>query len=432
MWRGIILSVFISVQVQAQIKNIILDEGGSAGFQLNKPGIAINPKDPNNIAAAAPNNVYLTKDGGKTWSKSQVSSPNGVYGDPVIISDKKGDFYFFHLSGPTGENGPSEESFDRIVCQKSEDGGVTWSVVSDLGHNPPKNQDKEWTISNRKGDIHVTWTQLDKYGSKNPEHESNILVATSKNGGKKWSEPIQLNAVAGDCLNNDNTVKGAMPAVLDDGKLFVTWAYNNSIYLDRSYDGGKLWLQNDLKIFEQPGGWNFKIPGLQQANGFPVLIADRSPTILNGMIYLNWSDQSNGTDDTDIWFSSSPNGGDSWDGKVRVNNDEPGNHQFLSWMAQDYTTGFIYIIYYDRRNYDDLRTDVYLAFSKNGGRSFHNLNISETAFIPDEDHFVGGYTNIAAYDGTIVPVWTRMDEGKTKMVTAVIKQEELDQLVARQ
>lgn len=433
MWRIFLLLFFISGSASAQFKNIILDEADSITFPPSEPSIAINPKDPNNIVAAAIlDKVYVSKDGGKTWSKSRISSPYGVWGDPVVIADKKGNFYYFHLSDPAGTNWQSEEILDRIVCQKSEDGGDTWDQGTFMGLNHPKDQDKEWAVSDRKGNIYVSWTQFDKYGSKDPECESNILFSYSTNGGKKWSQPVRINSESGDCLDDDNTVEGAVPAVSDDGKVYITWAFNNSLYLDRSFDGGKMWLRTDLKLFDQPGGWNIKIPGINRANGFPVLMADRSPTVLNGMIHLNWADQSNGADDTDIWFSSSSSGGDIWDGKTRVNDDPPGKHQFFSWMAQDYTTGFIYIIFYDRRNYDDLNTDVYLAYSKNGGRSFVNVKISESPFIPDEEHFFGDYTNIAAQDGTIIPIWTRMDNGKTKIVTTVIKQEELDKLAAGQ
>jgi hypothetical protein len=82
-------------------------------------------------------------------------------------------------------------------------------------------------------------------------------------------------------------------------------------------------------------------------------------------------------------------------------------------------------VYYDRRSYDDKRTDVYLAWSTNGGKSFYNTKISETPFIPEEASFFGDYTNITAANGVIVPVWARMDDGKTSVWTAVIKHEDL-------
>ena len=100
----------------------------------------------------------------------------------------------------------------------------------------------------------------------------------------------------------------------------------------------------------------------------------------------------------------------------------------MPWMAIDQTTGFIYIVFYDRRDHHDLQTDVYLAWSVDGGASFKNVKISETSFVPDEKEFFGDYTNIAAHKGTITPIWTRMENGKTSIWTAVIKQSDLDKL----
>src|SRR5258707_11088133 len=36
--------------------------------------------------------------------------------------------------------------------------------------------------------------------------------------------------------------------------------------------------------------------------------------------------------------------------------------QFLPWITVDQTNGSVYIVYYDRRSYDDLQTDVYHNF----------------------------------------------------------------------
>lgn len=411
---------------QAQFKNIVLDTQDSMTRAPAEPSVAINLKNKDNIVGASIlDKVYVTKDGGKTWTKSRLTSSMGVWGDPVVISDKKGDFYYFHLSDPTGENWQSEEILDRIVCQKSIDGGDSWSDGASIGYNHPKDQDKEWAIADpNSGTIYTSWTQFDDYGSEDPNCKSNILFSESSNG-KKWSDPIQLNQFSGDCVDDDKTVEGAVPAVGPDGQLYVAWSYNDKIYLDRSLNKGKNWLRSDIEIASQPGGWSIDIPGINRSNGMPVLICDNSDSQYRGALYLNWSDQRNGSDDTDIWFMKSYNHGDTWSTPIRVNNDGKGKHQFLSWMTMDNTTGFIYIIFYDRRDYDDLNTDVYLAWSVDGGSTFHNKKISEKPFAPDAENFFGDYTNIAAHEGRIVPIWTRMDDGKTSIVTAVIDQEEL-------
>jgi len=409
-----------------QFKNILLDQQGPTDAYVCEPSVAINPKNPMNIVAGSVlNNVYVTADGGKQWQKIKLESPFGVYGDPSLVADNKGNFYYFHLSDPThGTGGYDSEKLDRIVVQESNDGGLTWTPGESIGLNPPRDQDKQWPAVDTRGNLYVTWTEFEKYGDESPNCLSRILFSKSKNG-KKWSTPLELSQTPGNCKDDDNTVEGAVPAITADGKVFVSWSNQQKIFFDRSFDGGNTWLMNDIAIAEQPGGWDLKIPGHDRCNGMPVLIANNSKTNLNGQLYVVWADQRNGEDDTDIWFTRTSNGGDNWTPLLRVNDDQKGKHQYLPWMTVDQVTGIIYILYYDRRNSEGTGTDVYLAYSTNGGNSFKNVLISEKSFTPVETTFFGDYLNIAACDGIITPVWTSMENGVTSVWTAVITQEEL-------
>jgi hypothetical protein len=89
-------------------------------------------------------------------------------------------------------------------------------------------------------------------------------------------------------------------------------------------------------------------------------------------------------------------------------------------MAIDQVTGFIYIVFYDRRNYTDNRTDVYLAYSTDGGETFVNKQISTNPFTPNQNIFFGDYTNITAYNNKVIPIWTRMDNSIPGIVCAII------------
>ena len=105
----------------------------------NEPSICLNYFNLQCIVAGANiNSYYYSSDGGLTWTRNELSSTFGVYGDPCIISDKNGDFYFLHLSSPQNGNW-----LDRIVCQKSTDNGKTWNNGSFMGLNSTKDQDKQ-------------------------------------------------------------------------------------------------------------------------------------------------------------------------------------------------------------------------------------------------------------------------------------------------
>jgi hypothetical protein len=45
--------------------------------------------------------------------------------------------------------------------------------------------------------------------------------------------------------------------------------------------------------------------------------------------------------------------------------------------------------------------------------------------VPDQEVFFGDYLNIAAVNGTIRPIWPRMDDGKTSLWIALIQEAEL-------
>jgi len=387
----------------------------------NEPSIVIDPNNTDRMVAATNLNLYFySSDAGLTWTAGRATSTYGVWGDPVVVVDSEGNFYYFHLSNPPGGNW-----IDRIVCQKSTDGGASWSNGTFMGLAPiaggAKAQDKEWAVvDHNNGHIYVTWTQFDRYGSSNPQDSSIIRFAKSVDQGQTWSEPLRINKVAGDAIDSDNTVEGAVPALGPNGEIYVAWAGPAGIVFDKSTDGGATWLEEDIFIDALPGGWDFTVPGIYRCNGFPVTACDLSESPHRGTIYVNWSDQRNGDNDTDIWLAKSTDHGQTWSAPIRVNDDGPGRQQFFTWMTIDQANGALYFVFYDRRNYGDNRTDVFMAVSQDGGESFINFKVSASPFTPREEIFFGDYTNVAAHNNVVRPIWTRLHNAELSMMTALI------------
>jgi hypothetical protein len=408
--RKINLVIALLLQLTLIGQNVKIAEGSLLrGRGLCEPSITINPKNTNNmVAGAVLDAVMFSNDGGKTWIADTLVSSFGVWGDPVVISDTAGHHYYLHLSDPTGENWSSEEILDRIVVQKSTDGGASWNNGSFMGENHPKDQDKHWAVVDPATNaIYVTWTQFDDYGSEEEKDQSNILFAKSTDGGASWSEAIQINQIPGNCLDGDSTTEGAVPAVGPDGSIYVSWANQGKLFFDRSTDGGVTWLEEDLIIAEQPGGWDIEVDGLQRANGMPVTVCDNSPGPNRGKLYVNWVDDREGN--YDVWFISSIDSGASWTEPHKINDDKDSADQFFSWLCIDPTSGYLYCVFYDRRGLSGLQTDVYLAVSKDGGHLWENLKISENPFRTNSLAFFGDYNHISAYDGVVRPIWTRLD-----------------------
>jgi len=413
------VTVLFVVSTFAQYQNIRID-----GPQSNSPEevtIAINPANPDVLAGGANiDHFYYSVDGGLSWGEKHLSSTLGVWGDPCVLFDSLGNLYYAHLSNPV-----TGYWIDRIVVQKSIDNGITWNDGAGVGFVNPKNQDKEWLAvdlsqSQYKGNIYMTWTEFDDYGSSNPNDSSRIRFSKSTDQGETWSDAITISDRSGNCIDSDNTTEGAVPAVGPNGEIYVSWTGPEGLVLDKSTDGGDTW-GTDIFISDVPGGWDFDVPGIWRCNGLPITMCDISNSPYRGYIYSCWGDQRNGTTNTDVFFSRSTNGGETWSPALKVNDDNTNRHQFFPWMTIDQTTGIIWGVFYDRRNTTGSATDVYVVKSIDGGESFENFKVSESSFTPTSNVFFGDYSNIAAWDKKIYPIWSRLQSGQLSIWTAIIE-----------
>ena len=415
----ILAFIFMYGVSHAQFTNVMLTGTGSP----NEPSIMIDPNNLNRLVAGSNLSFfYYSTNAGANWTKGTLTSTYGVWGDPCIVVDTLGNFYFFHLSNP-----PGGDWIDRIVCQKSTDGGVTWSNGTYFGlRTPAKAEDKHWVVIDRtNNNIYVSWTEFDDYGTSVPTDSSRILFVKSTDGSATWSAPLRLDKLGGDCVDEDNTVEGAVPTVGPNGEIYDAWSgplVRNTtfgIFFNKSTDQGATWLSEPIYVGDQPGGWDYMISGLSRCNGLPYTDCDISGGPYNGNIYINFTDQRNGTTDTDVWIYKSTNGGANWSSAIRVNDDPAGKQQFMSSMDIDQTTGDLYVLFYDRRAYSNNQTDVYLARSTDGGATFQNIKISSSPFIPVSGFF-GDYTDITAHNGIVRPIWTRNDGSSLSIWTALI------------
>ena len=410
-------------QSDFEVVQLPLPSGAEYTYSQIEPSIAIHPENPKIMAAGSVlSDYYYSKNGGKKWKSKTLTSTYGVYGDPVLMFDTKGRIYFFHLSSY-----PETSHLDRIVCQSAAKVCKKFSDGSSPKPNGAKVQDKHWTVVNPKNnEIYMTWTQFDVYASDNPEHISIIVFSKSTDQGVTWSDPVRISKHSGDCMDGDETVEGAVPAVGPNGEIYVTWAGPNGLVMQRSLDGGATWFDEEKPIGIQYGGWDLDIPGIYRANGLPILKCDLSEGPNRGTLYINWCDQLNGESDTDSWIMRSEDGGDSWSERIKVNQDTTGRHQFFTWMCIDQSNGYLYFVYYDRRNYSDTQTDVYVSVSRDGGNTFEDVRVSDSPFIPNKKLFFGDYLNIDAVKGIIRPIWPRMDNGKISLWVGILNEVELN------
>jgi hypothetical protein len=386
----------------------------------NEVAVAIDPSNPMRLAVGSNRDwVYYSWDGGASWEERQlVSAAHGVWGDPSVAFDADGRLYYAHLSNPPAPG----YRIDRIVVQRSTNAGASFDDGAAVGLRPPRHQDKSWvaadaTASPHRGHVYAAWTEFDRYGSADPNDRSRILFARSTDHGASWGEPLVVSDEDGDARDGDTTVEGAVPAIGPAGEVYLAWGSPRGIVFDRSEDGGASF-GRDVSVAAQPGGWAFDIPGLRRANGMPVTACDTSASAYRGRVYVVWADQRNGPTDTDVFAAWSGDRGATWSAPRRVNDDASRRHQFFQWAAVDPATGHLHVAFYDRRDTAGDATDVFVARSTDGGATFRNARVSASSFTPDPSLFFGDYIGIAARDGRVYPVWTRMQPGLLSIWTA--------------
>src|SRR5688572_16614457 len=387
--------------------------------------IAINPTNPDNMIAASlqrgrppkPRSGsynYVTFDGGKTWTTVPTpNSPNLVQGDDVVAFSSDGIAYHVHLSFDGIRQARPARAENGMIVNVSKDGGNTWTdgtaAINHVNTVTPFEDKPGMVVDNApgsrsKGNVYIAWTRFDVYGSTNPEHRTQIYFTRSTDQGQTFSMPFRVSDTGGDCVDSDNTVEGAVPAVGPNGEVYLVWAGPLGLVFDKSGDGG-LTFGKDKVIRDMPGGWDFDVEGLGRANGMPVTGVDLSNGPNKGTLYVNWVDARNG--DPDVFVMSSKDGGETWTSPVRVNDDplKNGKVQFFTWMAVDPADGSLNLIFYDRRDGTGTQTGVTLARSVDGGRTFVNHKIDIPLFAANSRVFFGDYGSISAYEGRVVPAF---------------------------
>jgi hypothetical protein len=407
---------------------------GTGPRPANEVSIAINPKDDQNIVAAAndygtPNGdawvgYYWSKDGGKNWNRSLVpgyrpsSSPypqpcgggqlpsQGICGfegagDPVLAVDKDGNFY---LAGIAFKRSPvTVGRTSAIFVAKSTDGGETFPNVDVLFTATTKAtfHDKEWIATDpNTGDVYVSWTIFSALVA------GQIAVMHSSNSGQSWGSPIIVSTTT---LAELPSVQGSQIEVDNNGTVHVAWIDYHTPYslrYSQSKDHGASWstpetLAPVTQISSPQGNTSYRTPTM------PDMAIDLTNGTYNGTVYIWWPDEASG--DADILQVYSRDGGASWSNVTRVNNDPEGNGKSQFFPAVSVAgNGWVVGEFYDRRgDPDNQNMSVYVAISMDGGLTYDvQFNWTDVES-PGENgpNFIGDYLGIASSSWYSIGVW---------------------------
>jgi len=367
---------FVSYQV-----NVDNTGNNIIGDAANEPSIAVDPTDGNKMTIgwrqfnSVSSNFRqggwgYTTDGGIHWTFPGVLENNVFRSDPVLGSNETGNFFYLSLR---------ENFYDDIW--RSTNGGQAWTRLT-FGN--VTGGDKEWfTIDTTNGMGHGFLYQAWSTGGNN---WGGRQFSRSTDNGVTWISPIFIPS---------SPVWGTLD-VTSNGNLFIGGAANFSspFWCIRSSNA-----QNPAvtPTFDQStqvnlggslvfgGGIN---PGGLAGQCF--LAVDRSGGTTNNNIYMLASVEPFGGGGTDVMFARSTDGGQSFSGPQRIN-DDPINPNKWHWFGTLAVApnGRIDCVWFDTRNAaNNTDSQLFYSYSTDGGVTWSPNVAVSTAFTPFE-----GYPN---------------------------------------
>ncbi len=410
---ALIVIFCFTATAQSQPQNVHVSADTVSRYSPCEVSIAINPRNP--LAIVAGSNaqwLYTSSDGGQTWASAMLRTDFGSGCDPSLAFDDESNLYFASLG--TG-----------IGISRSRDGGMSFDTGATVGLEAGVQDKPTLAVDKRAGSgntLALAWTRFDHYNSRKNSDTSRILCSISHDRGLTWSTPVRVDDAGGDCLDSSNTAEGAVPAFGPNGELYIVWSARDTIFFDKSLDGG-VTFGRDKVIAVQPGGWNITEKRIFRANGIPVAVCDQFSASFKGRIYVLWGEVDDRSSTRhgvpDAYFICSADGGQTWSQPQNLTSADTAQHLFPT-LAVDPITGHLFVAYYSMHPENGYSTDVYLACSTDGGGSFTTSKVSESQFYPGNGAFLGDYISVAAYNRHVVPIWTRADKNKTSIWAALV------------
>ena len=393
----------------AQVTNAVL----KSGVPATSTSVFVDHKSTSKVIVVLGNGTGFTSvDGGAHWDEWAGAVDDG-HALSTLVTDVKGALY--------GVYGEKQQELTVPATRWAEVAGGKWS---EWGYpsltETADNFDFQLNSGLKKEELLLSWTAWIHPGQ--PDCSSVVYFSKSDSRGRKWSKPVRVNATEGKCVLDGGAVLPAAPVMASDGKLFTCWTGGGSIYLDRSYDEGQMWLSGDLTIGKIRGGnEGYEIPDAGKFNHRVAFGIDNSTGPFQKSLYIAWADQRN--TNTDIWMTRSSNRGDNWSQPLKMNQDTTLRHQYLPGIALDPVNGALYAAWYDRRESANEDTHVYLAWSLDGGNHFTEIRVSEQAFrhLKGNDHPV----SIQALKGVIAVSWLGEVAGEARAFAAVVQADAL-------
>jgi hypothetical protein len=375
--------------------------------------------------------IGRSTDGGQTWTdwlNNRTLGSDSRLTDPAMTVDRYGNFYGCYMD--LYSSGLSTTS--ALIVIKSTDKGLSWDGPYTISITNEHLEDKEFITCDRTGgtndgDLYVVWTRFYE-----GDDSSAVMFARSTDGGYTFGDYFAVSPPRKIVLDNSRFYGAdvfAQPIVGSDGTLYVFYSgYDGpieecdssaSLYMSKSADGGLSWPIIRETVFMYSGIRCQVLDGGIDVFRCPAGDADITGGPFDGNIYIStqvWKDDGPYSH-SDVVLLRSTDGGDSWQGPVRINDDPPGKDvdQFHPWLIVN-EDGVIVVVFYDQRmDPDHCLFDVFAAYSFDGGATFttnHRItNVSSDPIYLGKAGTIAEYIGVAAFHEKITAVWTDLRNG---------------------
>jgi subtilisin-like proprotein convertase family protein len=336
-------------------------------YAQHEPSLAVSRVHTNTVIVASKDyrqanvkRVWIdgSTDGGATWPV-QVHMPNlpatDSESDPVVIARDDGRIYVACLT--TGNNG--------IWITWTDDDGQTWHPSVPVIQNQGGLQDKEWfAIDNNPASPY--YHRMYMMYVPDPGFGSGVVEHHSTDGGLTWSGQQPIGGA---------DTEYTYPVIASDGTVYnfmmENWGFGQTgtVQMTKSTNGGATWSTPlDVATAFQPVS---PIRQPDQFRFFAIISAAIDP--INGNLYVAWTDNRNfSTNGTDVVYVRSTNGGTSWSAVTRLSHDPTGVvRDHITPMLKVGADGKLHAFWLDRRLDPNNRLfDSWYSSSTDGGNTW--------------------------------------------------------------
>ena len=398
---------------------------GPAQRNRSETAIAIDPDRPLHILAGSNSRladgtfheeVYASKDGGKTWAARLLPLAPGEqgHGDPSVVWTPNGTAWAAVIRGGTAGGHFSLP----LVVFRSADGGLTWVRDGSPSGGQIADRPTLWVdrgpASPRRGTLYVVW------------QAGPVLFSRRDTTTGTWSAPVQVSGA-----ESSLSAWGADLKTDARGVLYIAWPDSGSrtIYWVRSPDGGRSFTRPAV-LARTFGSFVQGRSILANQVGAPIYVTlapHRGPAGVASLAAA-WVDLAGGpgcqavTDypgqqadsacTTRVWFADSRDRGTTWSAPRKLNNAASKNDQFHQALVADPADGSLGLVYYDTvLDPERRRADVWFQRSVDGVTWTPAVRVTtassnESWNTPGALVGYGDYLGMAADPGLFLPAWT--------------------------